>query len=107
MRYYWPGKCIFPFPLSVSVPDFVFLEFQLPQISFRDELGTPKDHKVKFYLEEQAQPQFLKARPLLLTLGDKVAEELDRLQAKGIIVRTKFLKWATPIIPELSRVMDQ
>ena len=54
---------------------------------------------MKFYLEEQANPQFLKARPLPLALPDKVAEELDRLQAEGIIVPTKFSKWAAPIVP--------
>ena len=66
---------------------------------FSDGLGTLKDNKVRFYLEEQANPQFLKARPLPLALRDKVAEELDRLQAEGIIVPTKFSKWAAPIVP--------
>ena len=65
---------------------------------FSGGLGTLKDNKVTFYLEEQANPQFLKARPLPLALRDKVAEELDRLQAEGIIVPTKFSKWATPIM---------
>ena len=54
---------------------------------------------MKFYLEEQAKPQFLKARPLPLALRDKVAVELDRLQAEGIIIPTIFSKWATPIMP--------
>ena len=54
---------------------------------------------MKFYLEEQAKPQFLKARPLPLALREKVAEELDRLQAEGIIVPTRFSKWAAPIVP--------
>ena len=62
-------------------------------------MGTLKDHKVYIYLDKQAQPQFLKTRPLLLLLRDKVAEELDRLQPSGIIAPTKFSKWATPIIP--------
>ena len=66
---------------------------------FSDKLGTLKDYKVKFYLEEQAKPQFLKARPLPLALREKVAEELDRLQTEGIIVPTRFSKWAAPIVP--------
>ena len=66
---------------------------------FSDKLGTLKDYKVKFYLEEQAKPQFLKARPLPLALREKVAEELNRLQAEGIIVPTRFSKWAAPIVP--------
>ena len=32
-------------------------------------------------------------------LKDKVAAELDRLQAEGIIAPTKFLQWAAPIVP--------
>ena len=39
---------------------------------FSDKLGTLKDYKVKFYLEEQAKPQFLKARPLPLALRGKL-----------------------------------
>ena len=70
---------------------------------FSDGLGTLKDNKVKFYLEEHANPQFLKARPLPLALRGKVAEELDRLQAEGIIVPTKFSKWAAPIVPVIKR----
>ena len=66
---------------------------------FSDKLGTLKDYKVKFYLEEQAKPQFLKARPLPLALRERVAEELDRLQTEGIIVPTRFSKWAAPIVP--------
>ena len=38
-------------------------------------------------------------RPLLLALRERVTEELDRLQAEGIIVPVKFSKWATPIVP--------
>ena len=66
---------------------------------FSDKLGTLKDYKVKFYLEEQATPQFFKARPLPLALRERVADELDRLQAKGIIALVKFSNWATPIVP--------
>ena len=45
---------------------------------------------MKFYLEEQAKPQFLKARPLPLALCDKAAEELDRLKAREIIFLSNF-----------------
>ena len=59
---------------------------------FSEKLGTLKDYKVKFYLEEQAKPHFFKPRPLPLALRDKVAAELDRLQAEGIIIPTRFSK---------------
>jgi len=36
---------------------------------------------------------------LPLAIRDKVAAELDRLQAEGVIVPTRFSRWATPIVP--------
>ena len=66
---------------------------------FTDELGTFNKSKVKFYMKEDAKPQFLKARQVPLALRDKVATELDRLEAAGIIAPTKFSHWAAPIVP--------
>ena len=66
---------------------------------FIDELGTFNKAKVKFFLKDNAEPQFLKARQVPFALRDKVAAELDRLQAAGIIAPTKFSHWATPIVP--------
>ena len=34
---------------------------------------------------------------------DKVAIEVDRLQAEGIIIPTRFSKWAAPIVPAIKR----
>ena len=66
---------------------------------FSDTLGTLKNYKVKFYLEKQAKPYFLKASPPPLALYDEVAMEPDKLQAEGIVIPTRFSKWATPIMP--------
>ena len=55
-------------------------------------LCTYARQPVKFYLDKQAKPQFLKARLLLLGLCDKVTEELDRLQTRGTIIPMKLLK---------------
>ena len=88
-------KTIFKLHTSLTVQEVLDNHKEV----FSDKLGTLKDYKVKFYLEEQAKPQFLKARPLPLALRDKVAVELDRLQAEGIIVPIRFSKWAAPIVP--------
>ena len=66
---------------------------------FTDELGTFNKSKVKFYLKENSKPLFLKARQVPFALRDRVAAELDRLQAAGIITPAKFSQWATPIVP--------
>ena len=91
----WTGKTTFKLHTLPTLQEVLDSHKQV----FSDTLGTLKDYKVKFYLEEQAKPQFLKARPLPLGLHDKVAIELDRLQAEGIITPTRFSKWATPIVP--------
>ena len=70
---------------------------------FTDELGTFNKSKVKFYLKENVEPLFLKARQVPFALRDRVAAELDRLQAAGIIAPTKFSYWATPIVPILKK----
>ena len=62
-------KTIFKLHTSLSVQEVVDSHKEV----FSDKLGTLKDYKVKFYLEEQAKPQFLKTRPLPLALRDKVA----------------------------------
>ena len=69
------------------------------QSVFTEELGTFNKAKVKFYLKEDAKPQFLKARQVPFALRDRVSAELDRLEAAGIITPTKFSHWATPIVP--------
>ena len=70
---------------------------------FTNELGTFNKSKVKFYMKENVEPLFLKARQVPFALRDRVATELDRLQAAGIIAPTKFSRWATPIVPIVKR----
>ena len=57
---------------------------------FTDELGTFNKSKVKFHLKRKFRTPFLKAWQVSFALRDRVATELDRLQAAGIITPTKF-----------------
>ena len=57
---------------------------------FEDKLGSVKDLTVKLFVKENSTPKFFKARTLPLSLREKVSEELDKLQANGIIVLVKF-----------------
>ena len=70
---------------------------------FTDELGTFKKSKVKFHLKDDAEPVFIKARQVPFALRDRVADELDRLQAAGIITPTQFSQWATPVVPIIKK----
>ena len=55
-----------------------------------DKLGTVKDLKVKLFVKENFTPKFFKAHTLPLSFREKVSDELDKLQANGIIVPVKF-----------------
>ena len=70
---------------------------------FEDKLGSVRDMKVKLFVEENSKPKFFKARTRPLALHDKVFDELDNLQAKGVIVPVKFSSWAAPVVPVIKR----
>ena len=65
---------------------------------FESKLGSVKDTKVKLFVEENSKPKFFKACTLPLALHDKFSDELDNLQAKGVLVVLKFLSWAAPVV---------
>ena len=70
---------------------------------FEDKFGSVRDMKVKLFVEENSKPKFFKARTLPLALHDKACDELDNLQAKGVIVPVKFSSWAAPVVPIIKR----
>ena len=70
---------------------------------FEDKLGSVRDIKVKLFVEENSKLKFFKARILPLALCDKISDELDNLQAKGVIVPVKFSSWAVPVVPVIKR----
>ena len=68
---------------------------------FRPELGLARNIDAKLYLEPDAIPRFCNARPVPYALREKVENELNRLQAVGIIEPVQFAEWAAPIVPVL------
>ena len=54
-------------------------------------------------MKENAEPQFFKAQQVPFSLRDKVAVELDRFQAAGIITPIEFSQWAAPIVPIIKK----
>ena len=70
---------------------------------FEDKLGSEKDMEAKLFVEENSKPKFSKAWTLPLALRDKVSDELDSLQAKGVIVPVKFSSWAASVVPVIKR----
>ena len=88
-----------------SINNKQLLEDLLNQHSkvFRDELETVKDVKVKLHVRNDSTPKFFKPRTLPLALREKVSNELDQLEASGIIVSVKLSTWAAPVIPVIKK----
>ena len=72
---------------------------QKHQQLFRDELGTLQGVEAVIHVPPHAQPRFYKARPIPYAMKDKVEDELQRLQAAGVISPVEFSDWAAPIVP--------
>ena len=61
---------------------------------FIKKLGALKGTKVKIYVDPEATPKFMKARPVPYSLKAKVQMGLARLQSEGILSPVEFSEWA-------------
>lgn len=64
---------------------------------FSSDLPGYKGAPIHTELKE-AQPKFLKSRPVPLTPREDVAKELDRLEQQGTLEPTQYSNWATPLV---------
>lgn len=65
---------------------------------FKDGRGTIHPFEATLKVDEKAQPKFCKHRPVPYSIREAVEEELDRLEAEGILIKTDHSEWATPIV---------
>ncbi|BES87362.1 Hypothetical Protein NTJ_00167 [Nesidiocoris tenuis] len=66
---------------------------------FSDVVKAVKNYTYSVELKDDAQPVFKRPRPVALTLLSGVERELQRLENDGVISKTTFSDWATPIVP--------
>ena len=71
-----------------------------PQI-FQEGLGTLKGHKATLHVDTNASPVFCKPRQVPYAMRKLVNDELDRLEAEGVLKPIQFADWAAPIVPIL------
>ena len=70
---------------------------------FSEGLGCYNGPPVTLKVKPDAQPKFYKARSVPFALKGKVEEELQDLQARGILSPVKHSPWATPVVPVLKK----
>ena len=68
---------------------------------FKDGLGKLKGVEAKLYVDKEAMPRCFKPRSVPFALRARVDNELQRLQATGVIVPIEHSDWAAPIVPIL------
>ena len=70
---------------------------------FKNELGSIRDVKVHIHVKKDAQPHYVRPRPVPYAFREKVDTELKRLQDAGVIEPVPFADWAAPVVPVLKR----
>ena len=67
---------------------------------FGEELGSLVGQEAVLEVQESARPRSLRARPVPCALKEAIEQELNRLEAQGIIKKkVDISEWATPIVP--------
>jgi len=65
---------------------------------FDETQGTIKGFKADIRVKEGVKPLFHKPRPVPYSLREKVSEELDKLEARGVISKVDGSDWAAPLV---------
>lgn len=65
---------------------------------FEAKIGTIPNYKCSLKVKPFLKPVFLKARPVPYALKDKVEKELQNLEDQGVITRTEYSDWGSPLV---------
>ena len=80
---------------SIKLTDFLHHNSHL----FREELGEIQHYEASFQICPDACPQFFKAGPVPFAIKPSIEDELDELEASGVIKKVEHSQWAAPIVP--------
>ncbi|CAB0011063.1 unnamed protein product, partial [Nesidiocoris tenuis] len=65
---------------------------------FKEDVGEVPNYKISLKFKEPVKPVFLKPRTVPFSLKPLVEAELNKLEAQGIITKTQFSEWGTPLV---------
>ena len=63
-----------------------------------DKLGALNSTTAKLHVKPNSVPKFLKARPVPFAIKEALGQEIDRLEAEGILQKVKHSEWAAPVV---------
>ena len=63
-----------------------------------DKLGTLNSTTAKLHVKPNSVPRFQKARPVPFAIKDALGQEIDHLEAEGILQKVKHSEWAAPVV---------
>ncbi|MDD9817031.1 MAG: reverse transcriptase domain-containing protein, partial [Gammaproteobacteria bacterium] len=66
---------------------------------FQDDSTTMRPFKATLQLKSGAVPRFHRPRPVPFALKEAVGQELDRMEAAGVLESVSHSNWAAPIVP--------
>ena len=62
-------------------------------------MGKVKGLTAKLRLKPDAQPVYLKARPVPFSIKQAVEQEIEQMVRDGVLVKVNHSSWATPVVP--------
>ncbi|XP_062712744.1 uncharacterized protein LOC134289928 [Aedes albopictus] len=62
-------------------------------------MGKVKGLTAKLRLKPDAQPVYLKARPVPFSIKQAVEQEIEQMIRDGVLVKVNHSSWATPVVP--------
>ena len=65
---------------------------------FDGTIGSINTEAVHIKTKDNAQPVFMRARPVPYAIASNVEETLDKMERDGIISKVSFTEWTTPIV---------
>ena len=65
---------------------------------FEEKFGTITPFRAKLHIQSDAVPRFCKPRSVPYATKKAIEEELDRLEANGILKKVSYAEWAAPIV---------
>ena len=66
---------------------------------FKQELGCLKDFELEVKFKDNAEPKFMKPRPVPFAVQEELNAAIDAGIAKGVWVPTQFCRYGTPVVP--------